>query len=84
MYGEMISLTVSWRGGEELPQVGSGFECLHGVLLFMGTKKPAGRAGASGGAEGAQSGVVRVDNEEPIQLTSIFLGQWRRNSKASL
>jgi hypothetical protein len=34
-------------GVAELFQVGNGFECFMGVLLLMGTKKPAGRAGTS-------------------------------------
>ncbi len=32
-----------------------------GVLLLMGTKKPAGRRARMGETGGAQSGVVRVD-----------------------
>ena len=34
--------------------VGDAFECLHGCLLLMGTKKPAGWAGTRG-AEGGSS-----------------------------
>jgi hypothetical protein len=36
--------------------VGDAFECFHGVLLLMGTKKPAGGAGARESRRGSVRG----------------------------
>jgi hypothetical protein len=60
----------------ELLNVDDAFDCLHGFLHLMDTKKPAGGRALGGSLGKAQSGVVRMASNDYLRGETVMKTSW--------